>query len=103
MSAATLAEKIGLSQQQLSKCERGINRISVNNIQVISRILDTPISWFFMDCFPIAEKNTINNYSTPSLDLESAELKKRFDMIIHQSSYKKNLVLFNFLDSLLNE
>lgn len=49
-SAEKLAEYIGLSQQQLSRYERGASKINVAHLIDIAIFLKTPISWFFQDC-----------------------------------------------------
>ncbi|OGW17014.1 MAG: hypothetical protein A2072_08820 [Nitrospirae bacterium GWC1_57_7] len=42
-----LAEKIGLSYQQVQKYEKGIDRVSVERLKQMARALDTPVSAFF--------------------------------------------------------
>lgn len=49
-SAEKLSEYVGLSQQQLSRYERGTNKINVTHLVNIALFLNTPISWFFADC-----------------------------------------------------
>ncbi|MDP2752770.1 MAG: helix-turn-helix transcriptional regulator, partial [Nitrospirota bacterium] len=44
MSQMALAERIGISYQQLQKYEKGINNISVYRLQQISEALNIPIS-----------------------------------------------------------
>lgn len=44
-----LAEKIGLTFQQIQKYERGTNRISASRLFEFSQLLDVPISFFFDD------------------------------------------------------
>lgn len=51
-SAEKLAEYIDLSQQQLSRYERGASKINVAHLIEIAILLNTPISWFFQDCLP---------------------------------------------------
>lgn len=51
-SAEKLAEYIGLSQQQLSRYERGASKINVAHLIDVAIFLKTPISWFFQDCMP---------------------------------------------------
>lgn len=51
-SAEKLAEYINLSQQQLSRYERGASKINVAHLIDIATFLKTPISWFFQDCMP---------------------------------------------------
>ncbi len=47
MSQIELAEKLGLSFQQVQKYEKGVTRISVFRLQQISEALGVPISIFF--------------------------------------------------------
>jgi transcriptional regulator with XRE-family HTH domain len=47
MSQMELAEKIGVSFQQIQKYEKGINRISVERLQQIANALGFPLSYFF--------------------------------------------------------
>jgi transcriptional regulator with XRE-family HTH domain len=60
MSQMALAEKIGISYQQLQKYEKGINNISVYRLRQICESLDIPLSTFFGDRGPekIAEDFT---------------------------------------------
>ncbi|WP_422824305.1 helix-turn-helix domain-containing protein [Xenorhabdus siamensis] len=51
ITAAELADRIGVSHQQLSRYERGTNRISLEQLVVVSITLKTPASWFLEDCF----------------------------------------------------
>lgn len=58
-SAEKLAEHINLSQQQISRYERGASKINIAHLVDIALFLNTPISWFFKNCLPealIAEK-----------------------------------------------
>ena len=53
MSQEKLAEKLGLTFQQIQKYEKGLNRIGASRLYAISRILDTPVQYFFDD-MPVA-------------------------------------------------
>ncbi|GLX63911.1 helix-turn-helix domain-containing protein [Proteus sp. DFP240708] len=46
-----IAEKIGVSQQQFSRYERGMNKIDLSYLVLLANYLNTPIYWFFEDCF----------------------------------------------------
>ncbi|WP_301099251.1 helix-turn-helix transcriptional regulator [Otariodibacter sp.] len=46
----TLSELLNISQQQLSRYERGQNKINSAHLVSIATYLKTPIGWFFMDC-----------------------------------------------------
>ncbi|MDR0218088.1 MAG: helix-turn-helix domain-containing protein [Enterobacteriaceae bacterium] len=65
ITATTLAKQIGISQQQLSRYERGTNRINVTHLVAICRKLETTITWFFLDCFEEDnKKGAVNKLET---------------------------------------
>ncbi len=76
MTAAKLAEKIGISQQQLSRYERGINRINLSHLVQIASILETPINWFFLDCSYPVTNNSINKLTDQYIPIAEATLGK---------------------------
>jgi transcriptional regulator with XRE-family HTH domain len=47
VSQTDLANKIGVTFQQVQKYEKGVNRIGAGRLQRISEALDVPISYFF--------------------------------------------------------
>src|SRR5499427_3366955 len=47
MSQEQLAEALGISYQQVQKCERGANRIAASRLQQISHVLQVPLAFFF--------------------------------------------------------
>jgi len=47
MSQSVLADKLGLTFQQVQKYEKGSNRISASRLQEMTRILQVPVSFFF--------------------------------------------------------
>jgi transcriptional regulator with XRE-family HTH domain len=47
MSQQELAERLGLTFQQVQKYERGMNRISASKLFEIAQALQVPIAWFF--------------------------------------------------------
>lgn len=49
LSQEKLAEKLGLTFQQIQKYERGLNRISASRLWELSRVLNTPIQKFYED------------------------------------------------------
>lgn len=49
MSQTALAEKLGVTFQQLQKNEKGTNRIGASRLVDLSRSLDVPIQFFFDD------------------------------------------------------
>lgn len=49
MSQTDLAEKLGVSWQQVQKYERGVNRVSAARLWEIADVLERPMAWFFAD------------------------------------------------------
>lgn len=47
LSQSTLADKVGLTFQQIQKYERGANRIGASRLHDFSQILDIPVGYFF--------------------------------------------------------
>lgn len=47
ISQERLGERLGLTFQQIQKYEKGVNRIGASRLFQISRILDTPVQFFF--------------------------------------------------------
>lgn len=47
MSQEKLADRIGLTFQQIQKYERGTNRISASRLYQFSQILDVPVTYFY--------------------------------------------------------
>jgi transcriptional regulator with XRE-family HTH domain len=47
LSQSKLGDAIGVTFQQIQKCERGANRIGASRLFQFSEILDAPISYFF--------------------------------------------------------
>ncbi|OOR99820.1 transcriptional regulator [Haemophilus paracuniculus] len=86
-SAAELSEQIGIAQQQLSRYERGENKINVAHLVEIATVLNTEIGWFFIDCLsdlrldnqqkfiPVSE-DSIRNRLVAHLDRLSADKKR---------------------------
>ncbi|MDE1486945.1 helix-turn-helix domain-containing protein [Xenorhabdus bovienii] len=57
LNTQTLAELIGVSQQQISRYETGINAINIAKLFQVAIQLDTQINWFFIDCYPNLESS----------------------------------------------
>ncbi|GAA0342494.1 helix-turn-helix transcriptional regulator [Morganella psychrotolerans] len=48
-SGQQVADRLGISQQQLSRYERGRSQINVGLLVRIAEVLQTPVGWFFAD------------------------------------------------------
>lgn len=74
-TGSQIAEKLGVSQQQFSRYERGLNKIDLSYLVILANHLCIPIYWFFEDCFVPKEKgnsrtdkrNNIIAESTPDI------------------------------------
>jgi transcriptional regulator with XRE-family HTH domain len=74
-SQTDLAVDLGISFQQVQKCERGANRISAGKLHALTKALDVPVSFFFDDMGEDARPAP----SAPELiDRKSLELQKAF-------------------------
>lgn len=49
MSQEKLADKVGITFQQIQKYERGTNRVSASRLHEFSSILGVPVGYFFPD------------------------------------------------------
>lgn len=63
-TAEKLSEYVDISQPQLSRYERGVNKINVAHLVSIATFLQTPIGYFFVDCMENTEWNSdeLDNY-----------------------------------------
>ena len=57
LSQSDLAERLGVSFQQVQKYERGANRIGASRLYDLSRVLNVPVSFFFDDLPAEVEAN----------------------------------------------
>lgn len=58
LSQVALAEKLGISFQQVQKYERGANRVGAGRLSQIADILGVPVTYFFQDLAAVAENKT---------------------------------------------
>lgn len=97
LSGESLAEQIGVSQQQFSRYERGVTKINVSHLVNIAVILNTPISWFFADSK--AENLTFSNQEH-YVPIRNDALKQRLDYHWAKLNNEQKRSLLNFLDAL---
>ncbi|MBE0426335.1 MAG: helix-turn-helix transcriptional regulator [Nitrospirae bacterium] len=79
MSQMVLAEKIGISYQQLQKYEKGINNISVYRLQQISDALKIPISNFLESLESEKVSEEIGEYGLSKEEKKLLDLFRRID------------------------
>ena len=94
LSAEKLSEYINISQQQLSRYERGINKINVSHLVNIAVCLNTPISWFFLDC----ESEDTWIQKRQSVPVQTDELKTRLEQHWQRLTNAQRRSFINFLD-----
>ena len=69
MSQEKLAEKLGLTFQQVQKYEKGINRIGASRLYDLSRVLGVAVQFFFDDA-PVANAT---NHATAGFAEQSGD------------------------------
>jgi transcriptional regulator with XRE-family HTH domain len=47
MSQGALGDLLGITFQQVQKCEKGVNRIGAGRLQQMAHILQVPVAFFF--------------------------------------------------------
>ncbi|HGN0868001.1 helix-turn-helix domain-containing protein [Providencia sp. PROV188] len=82
LSGANLANKLHLSQQQISRYENGVNKIPIDHLLDIAEILMCPIEWFFN-----GYKSEINNNDDHSFDIPNRELQYAAESVIIPSKH----------------
>ncbi|EFA6874535.1 helix-turn-helix transcriptional regulator [Escherichia coli] len=97
LTAASLSEKIGVSQQQLSRYERGTNKINVSHLIDIAAYLDTPISWFFTSHDEEIKQESDKVY----LSVKTEELKTQLDTLWTKLSTEQQHAFVVLLDKLI--
>ncbi|MBK5143423.1 helix-turn-helix transcriptional regulator [Budviciaceae bacterium BWR-B9] len=98
LTAASLSEKIGVSQQQLSRYERGTNKINVTHLIDIAAYLDTPISWFFISHDVENKQESEKVYQS----VKTEELKAQLDLLWTKLSSEQQSAFIVLLDKLTN-
>ena len=66
-----LAQKIGVTFQQIQKYEKGLNRIGAGRLYKIATELDIPISFFYEDFDSTKENPSPNPDATETRDLSA--------------------------------
>lgn len=77
ISQEELAERLGVTYQQVQRYENGMNKLNVENIQVIADALDTPVSYFFGN----GRKDIVSEGLTPYLPVDESKLLGYFKRI----------------------
>ena len=97
LSASELSEQIGIAQQQLSRYERGENKINVAHLVEIASALNTEIGWFFIDC--VSDQTTDNKRKFIPVSEDS--VRNRLNTHLDRLSSDKKRGLLVFLETVL--
>lgn len=81
ISQEELAVRLGVTYQQVQRYENGMNRLNVENIQVIADALDVSMSYFFGN----GRKDIVSEELTPYLPTEESKLLGYFRKIREKS------------------
>ncbi len=97
-----LAEKVGVSFQQIQKYETGKDRIFVERLQQIAQALEVPISYFFKD---FNEKASLDGAESsyellPKEVKEILPLSKEEIAILKKLRFMNNKIRASFLNQL---
>lgn len=97
MSRQQLADKIGVSNQQAQKYEKGINRISAGRLYSIAKALGIPIELFYTNIEAELDEDT---FFASDIHKELLEIVTNFKNISNPA-HKENI--FEFVKSLSNK
>lgn len=103
LTAAALSEHIELSIQQLSRYERGVNKIPLDHLAKIANELNTPIDWFLIDEKQQNElviANKVAENGEYYLNFSDKELENRLIKRFNQLSIEQKRLLVLFLDAI---
>lgn len=78
LSGANLAQKLNISQQQISRYENGINKTTLNQLVITAIALKCPIDWFFQGC--ITDEN--RSIQDGNISIKNQELKYTAESVI---------------------
>jgi len=93
LSQTELAQKLGLTFQQVQKYEKGTNRISCSRLYEISEVLDVPITFFFSDKMDTKAEVAVAEQLEPSQLKDGLRLITAFGQIGETHTRKKLLAL----------
>ena len=94
MSQQKLGELLGLTFQQIQKYERGANRVGASRLWDLSRVLDVPIRYFFVDMPDEVMKNSprlragLSEDAPPAIEAEADPVAKRETLELARAYYR---------------
>lgn len=103
LTALVLSERVGMSQQQLSRYERGQNKVSLAHLVNIASYTQTPIGWFFMDCIAEYPLLKVNESSEVYHSISEQDLSLRLKQLWQQLPFERKKAVIMFLDRFSTE
>ncbi len=94
MSQGRLAERLGVTFQQVQKYEKGTSRISASRLQTIANVFEVPIGFFFEDMadYPQLESDPLSDAADTSLlTRDGVALNKAF-VRIRSAKVRRSIV-----------
>lgn len=94
MSQEALADRLGVTFQQVQKYEKGTNRISASRLQAISDVFRVPPSFFFQDddsAVPAGAVHETGDVSTFVSSKEGLDLNRAF-LKIEDAGVRKSII-----------
>ncbi|THK37635.1 XRE family transcriptional regulator [Ensifer sp. MPMI2T] len=79
MSQMTLAEKLGITFQQVQKYEKGTNRVSAPKLVLMAEIFKTPISTFFSNIELLPSKD--GGVTLPTFGKDGMRAARLFEVL----------------------
>jgi transcriptional regulator with XRE-family HTH domain len=80
ITQTALAQRIGVTFQQVQKYEKGANRISASRLYQLSLVLDVPVAYFFEELPQMQASETDSESLSLLREVSSGEAKKLFDL-----------------------
>jgi transcriptional regulator with XRE-family HTH domain len=99
MTTLSFSEALELSQQQLSRYERGQNKINITHLVNIAAYTNTPISWFFIECFNDSQTIKLMENSANYHTVKDHELTERLEQVWSTLSTDRKQAIVLLLDS----
>lgn len=78
MARDKLAEALGITFQQIQKCERGINRVNAGRLFEMATVLDVPVAYFYEGLGARGKSETTNPIGDLLATREGIELAQAF-------------------------
>lgn len=79
--AVDLAERIGITRQQLEKYEKGESRIHASRLWDISVMLEVDPGWFFRDWKTMAAPTALPSFDLPDMSAAGVRLLAQFERL----------------------